>query len=64
MNDNEALLTELRKISAWADLQRKVMKWTLLVMAIAIPAVIVIGVLMEHRAEKTVEQIAAPSEQD
>jgi hypothetical protein len=26
MNDNDPILTELRKISAWADLQRKMTK--------------------------------------
>ena len=30
MNDNEAIFAELRKISAWTDLQRKMTKWSLI----------------------------------
>jgi len=34
MDDNESILAELRKISAWADMQRKMTKWSLLIGAV------------------------------
>jgi hypothetical protein len=44
--DSEEILAELRKISAWADLQRKIIKWSFIFLAAVIPATIVIGGLM------------------
>jgi hypothetical protein len=41
MNDDESILAELRKIGAWADTQRKITRWSLLAVAVAVPAVIV-----------------------
>jgi len=55
MNDNESILAELRKISAWADMQRKMTKWSLIFVAIFFPAMIVFSVLMEHRVTKKIE---------
>lgn len=54
MNDNEPILAELRKISAWADMQRKTTKWSLIFVAAFIPALIVFGVL---RVKTTLEDI-------
>jgi tetratricopeptide (TPR) repeat protein len=55
MNDNEPILAELRKISAWADMQRKLTKWSLIAVAVVIPAMIVFGILMERRVETHLE---------
>jgi hypothetical protein len=33
MNDNEAILAELKKIAAWAEMQRKLTKWSLVFLA-------------------------------
>ena len=57
MNDNEAILAELRKISAWADMQRKISKWSLIFLAVFIPAMIVFGVLLEQRLKTNIEAI-------
>jgi len=57
MNDNEPILSELRKISAWADTQRKVTKWSLICVAVLVPAMIVVGVLAEHQVKTTLGDI-------
>jgi len=57
MNDNEPILAELRKISAWADMQRKMTKWSLIFIAVFIPALIVFAVLMERRVKTSLEDI-------
>jgi tetratricopeptide (TPR) repeat protein len=64
MNDNESILAELRKISAWADMQRKVTKWSLIFVAVLIPALIASGILMEHLLKSSVETVAAGSKSD
>ena len=64
MNDNEPILAELRKISAWADMQRKMAKWSLIVASVLFPALIVFGLLMEHRVETTVEQATPEPKED
>ncbi len=48
MNDNETVIAELRKISAWADMQRKVTKWSLIFVAVAVPIMIALGVVLEQ----------------
>ena len=48
MNDNELILAELRKISAWADMQRKTTKWSLIALVIFLPAMALFGVVMGH----------------
>ena len=62
MNDNEQVLAELKRIAAWADMQRKVTKWSLIFVAVFIPAMIIFGVAMEHRLNKTIEDIKVPDE--
>ncbi len=59
-NDIEPILVELRKISAWADTQRKITKWSFIFVAVFIPALIGIGLLMEQRLKRTVED-ASPT---
>src|SRR5260370_23404480 len=59
MNDNETILAELRKIGAWADMQRKITKWSFIVIAVIIPAMIVFGIVMEKRLTTSVENISS-----
>jgi len=49
MNDNETILVELRKIAAWAEMQRKITKWTFIGIALVIPTMVVFGIVMEKR---------------
>jgi len=62
MNDNESILAELRKIAAWADMQRKITKWSLIFVTVFVPAMIVFSVLMEHRVTKQIEDTAEKPE--
>ncbi len=59
-NDLEPILVELRKISAWADTQRKITKWSFIFVAVFIPALVGFGLLMEQRFKSTVEE-ASPT---
>src|SRR5437899_3143573 len=59
MNDNETILAELRKIGAWADMQRKITKWAFIVIAVLIPVIIVLGIVMEERLTTSVENISS-----
>jgi len=59
MNDNESILAELRKISAWADMQRKITKWAFIAIAVLIPAMIIFGIVMEKRLTADVENISS-----
>jgi tetratricopeptide (TPR) repeat protein len=52
MSDNELILAELRKISAWIDFQRKMTKWLLIFVAVMIIAGIVAGVLTDHEIKQ------------
>ena len=64
MNSDEPILTELRKISAWASLQRKISKWSLIFLAVFIPALIIFGVLMERRVSTKIESITSEEAPD
>jgi tetratricopeptide (TPR) repeat protein len=55
LRENEEILAELKKIAAWADMQRKITKWTFIVLAVLIPAMIGAGILMEQRATTNLE---------
>jgi len=59
MNDNDPILAELRKISAWADVQRRVTKWSLICVAIFIPLAIIFALVMEKRVDAHLEGIAS-----
>jgi tetratricopeptide (TPR) repeat protein len=61
MNDNEQILAELRKISASADRQRKMTKWSLIFLAVFVPGMILFAVVMAHM-EKTSREAAAAAE--
>jgi tetratricopeptide (TPR) repeat protein len=58
MNDNETILAELRKIGAWADMQRKITKWSFIAIAVFIPAMVVFGIVMEKRLNKSLEDVS------
>jgi tetratricopeptide (TPR) repeat protein len=60
MNDNESILAELRRIGAWADMQRKITKWSLGFVAIFVPGLIIFGIVMENRLKTTMEDIGSP----
>jgi tetratricopeptide (TPR) repeat protein len=60
MNDNESILAELHKIGAWADMQRKISKWSLVVVAIAIPILIIVGIVMENRFQASMGEFQLP----
>ena len=62
MNDNELILAELRRISAWADMQRKVTKWSLIVVAVAVPVMIVLGLVLEQQFEERIDNLV-PAQQ-
>lgn len=55
VNDNELVLAELRKISAWADVQRRITKWSFIFLAVFIPALIAFVFLMEQRVKSSLE---------
>ena len=64
MNDNEAILVELRKISAWAERQRKVTKWSLVFLAVFIPALVGFTIMMEQRVSAKFEDTAPSQKPD
>lgn len=59
MNDNDAILAELKKISAWADMQRTAMKWSFVFLALFIPAMIVFSVVMDRRFNKKIDDFGS-----
>jgi tetratricopeptide (TPR) repeat protein len=60
----EEILAELRKISAWADLQRKMTKWSLIFLAVFVPALIGVFILLDRHLKTTVESTLAPQRSD
>ena len=62
MNDNDTILAELKKISAWADLQRKTTKWSAIVFAALIPLVIVPCIVMDSKLKCNMEDLRNPPE--
>lgn len=61
---NDEILAELRKISAWADLQRKMTKWSLVFLAVLVPVVIGIFILLDQHLKTNVESTLAPRQSD
>lgn len=60
MNETEQLLTELRRISAWTDLQRKITKWSAIAVCVFIPSLIVFAVVMDSHFQTRLKDINAP----
>ena len=61
---NDEILAELRKISAWADLQRKMTKWLLIFLAVFVPVVIGVFILLDRHLKTTVESTLTPQRSD
>ena len=62
MNDNEAILAELKKVSAWVDMQRKATKWSLIAVAVLLPVSLVFAYITERNIKKSLADSRAPSE--
>jgi len=59
MDDNEQILAELRKISGWADMQRKITRWTFVVIAVAVPLIAVVGFVLCTRVDRSLAYLQA-----
>jgi tetratricopeptide (TPR) repeat protein len=59
MSVDEAILAELRKISAYADMQRKITKWSFIIIAVLVPGMIIFGIVMESRLHTTADEPGA-----
>jgi tetratricopeptide (TPR) repeat protein len=57
VNNEEAILEELRKISAWAATQRKITQWALNFVAVFVPALILFAVMMDRQLSTAIESI-------
>ena len=51
----DELLNELRKISAWAELQRKITKWSFIFLGALVPVAIGVVVMMERGLNSNLE---------
>jgi len=61
---NEEILAELRKISAWADLQRKINKWALIVLAGLVPVLVGVFIIVDRQANSKDESSPPPHQAD
>ena len=61
---NDQVLAELRKISTWADLQRKITKWSLVLVAIVVLVAIGGVLLMEQYLNKDAVTNVSPGQVD
>ena len=61
---NDEILAELRKISAWADVQSKMTKWSLIFLAVFVPVVIGVFILLDQHLKTNVERTLAPQRSD
>lgn len=61
---NEEVLAELRKISAWADLQRKITRWSLILLAGFVVVAIGIFMLMNRPLNTNVDNTPSPHQSD
>lgn len=64
MNDNDTILAELKKISAWADMQRKMTKWSLIGVAIFIPILFLSAAYLENRLTKNIDRYTDSSKSE
>jgi tetratricopeptide (TPR) repeat protein len=61
---NDEVLAELRKISAWADQQRKIAKWSLIALAGFVLVVVGVFVLMDRPSQANLESSPSPHQLD
>lgn len=61
---SDEVLVELRKLSAWADFQRKITKGSLIFTAVLVPIAIGAGLLMERNFKTTIETNISPLQPD
>jgi len=61
---NDEILAELRKISAWVDLQRKLTKWSLIFLAAFVPVAISSFILMERHLQPNLESNRSSQQAD
>ena len=61
---NDEILAELRKISAWTDLQRRITKGSLICLAVLVPAAIGGFILFDRQLETKGESSLAPQRSD
>lgn len=61
---NDEVLAELRKISAWADLQRKITKWSLILLVGIVAVVVGVFVLMDQHLKTNLESNPSPHQSD
>jgi tetratricopeptide (TPR) repeat protein len=62
--ENDEVLAELRKIVAWADLQRKTTRWAIILLVVLIPVAIGGFLLMHRDLNATLEANQAPQQPD
>jgi tetratricopeptide (TPR) repeat protein len=61
---NDEVLAELRKISAWAELQRKITKWSLFVLMAFVAVAIGVFMLTNRHLETNLESNLSPHQSD
>jgi tetratricopeptide (TPR) repeat protein len=61
---NDEVLVELRKISAWAEQQRKLARWSFIFVAVFVPVLIAVFIMMDRHWETTLESNTAPQQSD
>jgi tetratricopeptide (TPR) repeat protein len=59
MDDNESILAELRKISAWAESQRRMTKWSLVIVVVVMAVTLAFAVLWELHEKTSLEATTA-----
>jgi tetratricopeptide (TPR) repeat protein len=56
MSDNDAILAELRKLTAWADTQRRLTKWSLIGAGVVLALALAFLGIMEHRMNPLLDE--------
>ena len=61
VNNDDAILAELKKISAWSEQQRKMSRLVTIIVAIAFPLMIVLGIVADYDVKSTIAKVDAPT---
>lgn len=59
MNNDDLILAELRKMSAWFDFHRKVTKWSMIGLGLVFFSMIPLAFFMDHEVKKAVNHVDA-----